>query len=91
MLLIELLRVKLKTYYSFPTNDVSDVQDFITADRSEICIKNPPRSIGLSFLSIADSTYEALGAPNATIHLSILIRGGGIWGNGQQHYVINLN
>lgn len=67
----ENLRVKLDTYHSFPQNDANFVQDSITIDRSEIYIKSPLRTLGQLFLSIADSTYQVVGAPGDTVHLSI--------------------
>ena len=65
------LPVKLDTYHSFPQNDVSSVRDSITVNRSEIYVNSPLRSVGLSFLTIADSTYQIVGAPGDTIHLFI--------------------
>ena len=72
----ETLPVKLDTYHSFPQYDVNSVRDSIIVDRNEIYLKNPCRTVGQSFLSIADSTYVVVGAPGDTIHLSILTKHG---------------
>ena len=68
----ENILVKLGTYHSFPQSDVSVVQDTITFDSTEIYLKGPCRTLGGSFLHIADSTYEVVGAPGDTINVSIL-------------------
>lgn len=70
------LPVKLVTYHSFPQNDVSTVGDSISVDRSEIYLNSPSRTVGQSFLTIADSTYQIVGAPGDTIHLLILAKHG---------------
>jgi len=70
------LPVKLDTYHSFPQYDVSSVRDSVTVNRSEIYVNSPLRSVGQSFLTIADSTYLLIGAPGDTIHLSILAKRG---------------
>lgn len=64
--------VKLGTYHSFPQSDVSVVQDTITFDNTEIYLKGPCRTLGRSYLHIADSLYEVVGAPGDTINVSIL-------------------
>ncbi|GAB3885880.1 TlpA family protein disulfide reductase [Spirosoma agri] len=68
--------VKLDTYHSFPQYDVSSVRDSVTVNRSEIYVNSSFRSVGQSFLTIADSTYLLVGAPGDTIHLSILAKRG---------------
>ena len=70
------LSIKLDTYHSFPEHDANFVKDSITVDRNEIYLTNPSRTVGLSFLTIADSTYHIVGAPGDTIHLSILAKPG---------------
>ena len=72
----EILPVKLDIYHSFPENDVSSVRDSISVDRNEIYLNSPSRTVGLSFLTIADSTYQIVGAPGDTVHLSILAKRG---------------
>jgi len=74
----EILLVKLDTYHSFPQNDVNSVRDSISVDRSEIYLNSSSRTVGQSFLTIADSTYQIVGAPGDTIHLSILTKRGDI-------------
>jgi peroxiredoxin len=68
----ENILVKLGTYHSFPQSDVSEVQDTITFSTTEIYLKGPCRTLGRSFLHIADSLYEVVGAPGDTINVSIL-------------------
>ncbi|QMW05785.1 TlpA family protein disulfide reductase [Spirosoma foliorum] len=73
---VETLPIKLDTYHSFPQYDVNSVRDSITVDRNEIYLNSPFRTVGHSFLTIADSTYQILGAPGDTIHLLILAKRG---------------
>jgi peroxiredoxin len=70
------LPIKLDTYHSFPQNDVSSVRDSITLDRNQIYLSTPFRTVGKSLLTIADSTYQIVGAPGDTIRLLILARPG---------------
>lgn len=70
------LPVKFATYHSFPGYDVSHLNDSISVDRNEIYLNSPSRTVGQSFLTIADSTYRIVGAPGDTIHLLILAKPG---------------
>jgi len=70
------LPLKLATYHSFPQNDVNSVRDSITVDRNEIYLNTPFRTVGKSLLTIADSTYQIVGAPGDTVHLVILAKRG---------------
>lgn len=70
------LPIKLDTYHSFPQNDVSSVRDSITVDRNQIYLNTPFRTVGKSLLTIADSTYQIVGAPGDTIRLLILAKSG---------------
>lgn len=70
------LPVKLVTYHSFPGYDVISVRDSITVDRNEIYLNSPSRTVGQSFFTIADSTYQIVGAPGDTVHLFISAKRG---------------
>ncbi|GAB3977749.1 hypothetical protein GCM10028806_39720 [Spirosoma terrae] len=70
------LPVKFATYHSFPGYDVNHVKDSISVNRNEIYLNSPSRTVGQSFLTIADSTYRIVGAPGDTIHLRILAKPG---------------
>lgn len=70
------LPIKVETYHSFPQNDVSSVRDSITVDRNEIYLNSSFRTVGKSLLTIADSTYQLVGAPGDTIHLLIIAQPG---------------
>ncbi|MBD2705256.1 redoxin family protein [Spirosoma sp. BT702] len=70
------LPLNLVTYHSFPGYDTNSVRDSISVDRNEIYINNPSRTVGKSFLTIADSTYQIVGAPGDTVHLIILAKSG---------------
>ncbi|MBC3788923.1 TlpA family protein disulfide reductase [Spirosoma utsteinense] len=70
------LPVKLATPHSFPQNDANHVRDSITVDRNEIYLNSPSRTVSQSFLTIADSTYQIVGAPGDTINLFILAKRG---------------
>lgn len=70
------LPVKLVTYHSFPGYDTNSGLDSITLDRNEIYLDSPSRTVGQSFLTIADSTYQIVGAPGDTVHLVILAKHG---------------
>jgi peroxiredoxin len=72
----ETLPVELATYHSFPGYDVDSVKDSLRVDRNEIYLNSPFRTVGQSFLTIADSTYHIVGAPGDTIHLFILAKRG---------------
>ncbi|RIV19100.1 hypothetical protein DYU11_26790 [Fibrisoma montanum] len=72
----ETLPVKLDTYHSFPQYDVSSVRDSITINRNEIFLNSPSRTVGKSFITIADSTYQIVGAPGDTVNLFILAKHG---------------
>jgi hypothetical protein len=64
--------VKLSTYHSFPRADVSVVQDSLSVDRNEIYITTPFRTVGRSFLYLADSSYSVVGAPGDTVEVRVL-------------------
>lgn len=64
--------VKLSTNHSFPQFDVDFTNDSLSAARSEIFITNPCRNLQLSFLTIADSTYQILGFPGDTIEVFVI-------------------
>lgn len=68
----EPLRIKLSILHSFPMGDRDVANDSITLDRKEITISIPCRYRGNLDLSIADSTYQLLGAPGDTLFLSVL-------------------
>ena len=70
----ENIPLKFTTYHSFPSQDVSVIQDTLRPDRNKIYLKSPCRTLGRSFLQIADSTYEVVGAPGDTVHVSILAK-----------------
>ena len=70
----ENIPLKFTTYHSFPSQDVIVIQDTLRPDSNKIYLKSPCRTLGRSFLQIADSTYEVVGAPGDTIHVSIIAK-----------------
>ncbi|CAG5068191.1 Thiol-disulfide oxidoreductase ResA [Dyadobacter sp. CECT 9623] len=63
--------VSLNTYHSFPKSDVDHFQDSLT-DNNELYMHSPFRATGKIYVSIADSTYELVGAPGDTISILVL-------------------
>ena len=70
----EYIPLKFTTYHSFPSQDISIIQDTLRPDSNKIYLKYPCRTLGQSFLHIADSTYQVVGAPGDTIHVSIIAK-----------------
>lgn len=63
--------VKLGTYHSFPRIDVSVVGDTLKNDGNGIYLNGPCRTTGVSFLHVADATYQILVVPGDTIEVNI--------------------